>query len=426
MIYYDIGEYAILVHIICFPEKDIEYLQEFKKLVFSADMKVVYTVISKCKTLNPKYLVGEGKALEIADLVQANRASSVIFNHILTPSQERNLQRLFKCCVVDRTGIILNIFAKRAKTYESKLQVELAQLRHIATRLVCGWTHLERQKGGIGLRGGPGETQLETDRRLLRKRIRQINWRLQSIKKQREQGRHARSKANINTISLIGYTNAGKSTLFNNITSANVYTADQFFATLDMTLRRLYIANVGEVILADTIGFISHLPYNLVAAFQATLQEISHANLLLHVVDATNIRINENIKSVNSVLENIKKKEITTLIIMNKIDKLEYFEPRIDRNEENIPVRVWISAHTGHGIPLLLTAISEILAREMKQCTLLLPANSGKLRSNLYKLKVIQKEWNEPDGSIILNINIPIVDWKRLCKKEPYLNSFIV
>lgn len=284
----------------------------------------------------------------------------------------------------------LDIFAQRARTHEGKLQVELAQLRHMATRLVRGWTHLERQKGGIGLRG-PGETQLETDRRLLRNRIMQILSRLEKVEKQREQGRRSRAKADIPTVSLVGYTNAGKSTLFNQITAAEVYAANQLFATLDPTLRRIDVPDVGETVLADTVGFIRHLPHDLVAAFKATLQETRQATLLLHVIDAADVRVQENIDAVNTVLAEIEADEIPALLVMNKIDMLDDFEPRIDRDDENKPIRVWLSAQTGVGVPLLFQALTERLSGEVAQHTLRLPPKEGRLRSRFYQLQAIEK-----------------------------------
>ena len=366
-----------------------------------------------------------GKAVEIAEAVKATGASVVLFDHAMSPAQERNLERLCECRVIDRTGLILDIFAQRARTHEGKLQVELAQLRHLATRLVRGWTHLERQKGGIGLRG-PGETQLETDRRLLRNRIVQIQSRLERVEKQREQGRQSRIKADVPTVSLVGYTNAGKSTLFNRITEARVYAADQLFATLDPTLRRIDVADVGETVLADTVGFIRHLPHDLVAAFKATLQETRQATLLLHVIDAADVRVQENIEAVNTVLEEIDAHEIPTLLVMNKIDMLDDFEPRIDRDEENKPIRVWLSAQTGAGIPQLFQALTERLSGEVAQHTLRLPPQEGRLRSRFYQLQAIEKEWMEEDGSVSLQVRMPIVDWRRLCKQEPALIDYLI
>ncbi|AJJ10519.1 GTP-binding protein HflX [Yersinia rohdei] len=422
---YEGGEQAVLVHIYFSQDKNSEDLREFEALVSSAGVEALQIVTGSRKAPHPKYFVGEGKAEEIADAVKASGASVVLFDHALSAAQERNLERLCECRVIDRTGLILDIFAQRARTHEGKLQVELAQLRHIATRLVRGWTHLERQKGGIGLRG-PGETQLETDRRLLRDRISLILSRLERVAKQREQGRRARTRADIPTVSLVGYTNAGKSSLFNKITAADVYAADQLFATLDPTLRRINVADVGDTVLADTVGFIRHLPHDLVAAFKATLQETRQASLLLHIIDAADPRVAENMAAVDSVLAEIEADEIPTLLVMNKIDLLDDFVPRIDRNEENLPVRVWLSAQTGAGIPLLFQALTERLSGEIAHFELRLPPQAGRLRSRFYQLQAIEKEWIDEDGNIGMVVRMPIVDWRRLCKQEQELVSYIV
>ncbi|MFS1562279.1 MAG: ribosome rescue GTPase HflX [Candidatus Arsenophonus phytopathogenicus] len=419
------GELAVLMHVFFSNEKDTENLIEFESLVISAGIKPVQIITGNRKSPQAKYFVGEGKAEEIAAAVKDSNADVVLFDHTLSPAQERNLERLCQCRVIDRTGLILDIFAQRARTHEGKLQVELAQLRHISTRLVGGWTHLERQKGGIGLRG-PGETQLETDRRLIRGKIRQILSRLAKVEKQREQGRQARSKAGIPTISLVGYTNAGKSSLFNQMTKSEVYAADQLFATLDPTLRHIDIDDVGVTVLADTVGFIRHLPHDLVAAFKATLQETREASLLLHVVDAADNRMEENIRAVESVLEEIEANEIPALLVMNKIDILNGFTPRIDRDENNAPIRVWLSAQTGEGISLLLQALTERLSGEIAHYELRLPPEAGRLRSRFYQLQAIEYEEMDKDSSIMLQVKLPIVDWQRLCKQEQPLLEYIV
>lgn len=338
----DAGETAILVHIDFQDEEEREHPGEFLELVRSAGAKPATLMQGSRRRPDPRAFIGSGKVEELRELLDIHHAELVIFNHALSPSQERNLERSLKCRVLDRTGLILDIFAQRARTHEGKLQVELAQLEYMSTRLVRGWTHLERQKGGIGLRG-PGETQLETDRRLLRARIKSIHKRLDKVRSQREQNRRARSRAEIPSISLVGYTNAGKSTLFNTLTSSEVYAADQLFATLDPTLRRLEIADVGPVVLADTVGFIRHLPHKLVEAFQATLQEAAEASLLIHVIDAADPNRELNIEEVDSVLAEIGADAVPCLRVMNKIDLLDS-APRIERNDQGIPEEVWLSA----------------------------------------------------------------------------------
>lgn len=422
---YQGGEQAVLVHIDIARNKQTDDLQEFMLLVASAGVKPLQVITGSRKAPDAGYFVGAGKVTEIADAVKTCNASVVLFNHSLTPAQERNLEQQLECKVLDRTGLILDIFAQRARSHEGKLQVELAQLRHLSTRLVRGWTHLERQKGGIGLRG-PGESQLETDRRLLRNRISQILSRLQRVEKQREQGRQARASAQIPSVSLVGYTNAGKSSLFNQLTAAQVYAADQLFATLDPTLRRIEVADVGTTVVADTVGFIRHLPHELVAAFKSTLQETRQAALLLHVVDVADPRAQQNIDAVNTVLADIEAADIPVLLVMNKIDQLDGVQPHIERDQDNSPQRVWLSAQTGAGIALLFQALTERLMGEVAMRHLHLPPQAGRLRSRFYQLNAIENEWTEADGSIGMRIRMPLTDWCRLCKQEPLLAGYVV
>ena len=414
---YQAGEQAILVHL-DFPDENArEDLQEFEMLVDSAGITALNIITGKRSTPHVKFFVGSGKATEIAEAVRLFDADVILFNHILSPSQEKNIEALCECRVVDRTSLILDIFAQRARTYEGKLQVELAQLRHISTRLIRGWTHLERQKGGIGLRG-PGETQLETDRRLLRERMVNIRKRLAKVEKQRQQGRRARNRAEIPTVSLVGYTNAGKSTLFNCITNAEVYAADQLFATLDPTLRKIEVEEVGRVILADTVGFIRHLPHDLVAAFKATLTETREAELLLHVVDIADERRAENIEQVEHVLKEIDAGEVPQLLICNKIDILHDVEPRIDRDEHGTPIRVWLSAQASIGIDLLFQALAERLGKQVVTHNLKIPPNEGKFRGELYLLNCIDKERYDEDGNCLVKIKLPAREWNRLMKQD--------
>lgn len=411
------GERAILVHLEGQDPEAREDPQEFQELANSAGADTVAFVSVSRHQPSAKFLIGSGKVEEIRDLVKAEDVELVIFNHTLTPSQERNLEREFECRVLDRTGLILDIFAQRARTHEGKLQVELAQLEHMSTRLVRGWTHLERQKGGIGLRG-PGETQLETDRRLLRVRIRQIKSRLEKVRSQREQARRGRRRADIPSVSLVGYTNAGKSTLFNALTTSEVYAANQLFATLDPTLRRLELDDLGPVILAYTVGFIRHLPHKLVEAFRATLEESSNADLLLHVIDSHEPERDQQIDQVLRVLGEIGADQLPMLEVYNKIDLLEGVEPQIQRDGEGKPQRVWLSAREGEGLDLLRQAIAELLGEDLFVGTLCLPQRLGRLRAQFFELGAVQEETHDERGASVLSVRLPRIELNRLVSRE--------
>jgi len=408
------GERAILVHI-NFPEnKEREDPLEFELLADSAGADVVSIITGTRHCPDRRYFVGTGKLEEIADMVRDECAEIVLFNHSLSPSQERNIEKVLECRVLDRTGLILDIFAQRARTFEGKLQVELAQLQHLSTRLVRGWTHLERQKGGIGLRG-PGETQLESDRRMVRNRIKAILRRLNKVRKQRDQGRRSRQRADIQTLSIVGYTNAGKSTLFNQMTTAEVLVEDKLFATLDPTIRRLHVTDVGTVVLADTVGFIRHLPHQVVDAFRATLEETREAHLLLHVIDASSDEREDNIYDVEVVLKEIDADEIPRLEIYNKIDLLE-LSPKIERDDTGKPIRVWVSAVTGAGTELILQAVSELLVEPLVEKTLCLSPDLGRLRSAFYERRAVVEETYSETGDLLLTIRIPQKDYHQVLK----------
>jgi GTP-binding protein HflX len=408
------GELAILVHLNLSHFHTSDDPREFEELVLSAGGDPVALVNGQRARPDAKYFVGTGKVEELKELVGLHEAQIVIFNHTLSPSQERNLEAALECRVLDRTGLILDIFAQRARTHEGKLQVELG---HMSTRLIRGWTHLERQKGGIGMRG-PGETQLETDRRLLRVRIKSIEARLEKVRRQRSQGRRSRVRSATPTVSLVGYTNAGKSTLFNYLTNANVFAEDQLFATLDPTMRRIELANIGPTILADTVGFISHLPHRLVEAFRATLEEAAHSDLLLHVIDTPAQERQLNIQQVELVLGEINAGDLPQLKIYNKLDLLPDQQPRIDRNEAGKPIAVWLSAHSGEGLDLLLQALSECLGKKMVSGQLLLGNSMGRLRAKLYELSVVDDEVFNDDGRSQLSISITQVEFCRLMSAE--------
>ena len=408
------GERAVLVRLGLGKPLRPEDLEEFQQLARSAGATPVATVTGRRHRPDPRYFVGSGKAAEIGAVAEAERADVILIDHPLSPSQERNLEELTGRRVLDRSGLILDIFAQRARSFEGKLQVELAQLKHLSTRLVRGWTHLERQKGGIGLRG-PGETQLETDRRLLATRVRSLTGKLTKLRQQRDTGRSARAAVPVPGVALVGYTNAGKSTLFRALTGADAYVADQLFATLDPTVRKLTLPGGAGIVVADTVGFIRELPHELVAAFQSTLQEARSAQLLIHVIDAADARRDEYTLQVNAVLAEIGAGQLPQLLVYNKIDRLD-LKPRIERDAAGAVTQVWISAAQTRGLDLLARAIAERLQLQAQRGWVRLPAAAGALRARLLAGGSVREERIEEDGAMCLLVELPPAQMSALAR----------
>ena len=410
------GERTILVHASTGGAPDINEREEFVELATSAGAVIVDELVSARRRPDPRYFIGKGKLEELKQSVVENDAELIISSAALSPSQERNIEKSLNCRVLDRAGLILDIFAQRARSFEGKLQVELAQLRHLSTRLVRGWTHLERQKGGIGLRG-PGETQLETDRRLIGKRIRQLKERLDHVDSRRAMNRQNRIRAEIPTVALVGYTNAGKSTLFNALTDADVYVEDKLFATLDSTVRRMELPDGQEIIVADTVGFVRDLPHELIAAFRSTLQEAREADLILHLIDASDPNRWQRVRQVNAVLKQLEADRVPQIRVYNKIDKLER-EPRLTKLRQGGGRAVWLSAVTGEGIPLLLESIGGRLRREKIRGVIRLQPGQGRQRALLFEMGAVMQEKPADDGGWILELEMVERDFRRFLKRE--------
>jgi len=410
------GEKAILLHASPGGTPDLNEREEFAELAVSAGAIIVDQLVSARKQPDARYFIGKGKLSDVQRSVEEHGAELVISSASLSPSQERNLERTLKCRVLDRAGLILDIFAQRARSFEGKLQVELAQLRHISTRLVRGWTHLERQKGGIGLRG-PGETQLETDRRLVDKRIRQLNERLAQVDSRRTMNRQNRIRAEIPTVALVGYTNAGKSTLFNALTHADVYVEDKLFATLDPTVRKLELTGGSEVVIADTVGFVRDLPHELIAAFRSTLQEAREADLILHLIDASDPNRWQRVRQVNAVLKELDADRVPQIRVYNKIDKLDR-PARLTNNRNGQGRAVWLSAVTGEGISLLLDAVGTRLSRKKIHGKVRLQACQGRQRALLFDMGAVVREATSDDGGWVLELELIERDFRRFIKRE--------
>lgn len=409
------GERAVLVHAAVGRVPDPSEREEFAELASSAGALVVDEIVAGKRRPDSRHFLGKGKLDELKQSLSEHCADLVVCSAALSPSQERNLERSLECRVLDRSGLILDIFAQRARSHEGKLQVELAQLRHLSTRLVRGWTHLERQKGGIGLRG-PGETQLESDRRMIGQRIRQLKERLSHVDKRREMNRQNRMRADIPTVALVGYTNAGKSTLFNSLTNAGVYVEDQLFATLDPTMRRLELPDGGAVILADTVGFVRDLPHELVAAFRATLQETREADLILHLIDASDSNTWQRVRQVNAVLKQLEADSVPQIRVYNKIDKLDR-QPRTTGNRDGEARSVWLSAVSGEGIPLLLQTVADRLRRKTVNGTIRLLPEQGRQRALLFDLGAVTSEVAVEDGGWALEVKIDEREFRRFLKR---------
>jgi len=411
------GERAILVCVGLGRAPEPDRIEEFGALARSAGAQVLEVLAPTRKAADPRFLIGSGKVQELRARVAELAADLVVIDAPLSPSQERNLEKELQCRVLDRSGLILAIFAQRARTFEGKLQVELAQLEHMSTRLVRGWTHLDSQRGGgIGLRG-PGETQLETDRRLIGKRIKTLNDRIEKVLQQRETTRQERKRQEVPTIALVGYTNAGKSTLFNRLTRADAYAADQLFATLDPTVRRLHLAPGLETALADTVGFVRDLPHELVAAFRSTLQESREADLLLHVIDAADPERNDRIAQVDEVLASIGAQDVPQIAVYNKIDRTGE-QPHAETGEGGRIDRVWLSAHSGAGVDLLLQALHQRLGADLWRGTLRIPPRAGRARARLFAAGAVVGQKQLDDGTLEAEVSLRRQDLERICRED--------